>query len=264
MRTRPRGTSRSEGQTSPPPSGRTWRRCRWSPVAGRSSRRSPADRMRRSRPRPRARHRAYDLREAPGAVGRADRGRATLAPRRRRCRGRIPMPLRSRTPVARRTRTGPPAGTSKRGPVRRRGTRGRWPVAGAAIRHDEDAISRVSRLCVTDGADGAAVAELLDVLEALALEAGSTRIRLDSSAFLADAHVPWQRSGYGTGPPYDGNADVDVWVERTSTGSGRQAGLSCLARRFASGSSPTTGCCDRATGEAGSGRHPATLPGARR
>jgi hypothetical protein len=92
---------------------------------------------------------------------------------------------------------------------------GHWPVAGAAISHDQDAISRISRLCVADGADGAAVAELLDVLEALAVEAGSTRIRLDSSAFLADAHVPWQRSGYGTGPPYDGNADVDVWVERT-------------------------------------------------
>ena len=95
------------------------------------------------------------------------------------------------------------------------GYAGQRPVAGAAIRHDQDAISRVSRLCVTDGADGAAVAELLDVLEALALEAGSTRIRLDSSAFLADAHVPWQRSGYRTGPPYDGNADVEVWVERT-------------------------------------------------
>lgn len=89
------------------------------------------------------------------------------------------------------------------------------PAAGAAIRHDEDDVSRVSRVCVTDGADGAAVAELVDVLEALALEAGSTQIRLDSSAFLADAHVPWQRSGYQTGPPYDGNADVDVWVERT-------------------------------------------------
>ena len=92
---------------------------------------------------------------------------------------------------------------------------GQWPVAGAAIRHDQDAVSRVSRLCVTGGADGAAVAELVDVLEALALEAGSTRIRLDSSAFLADAHVPWQQSGYRSGPPYDGNADVDVWVERT-------------------------------------------------
>ena len=109
---------------------------------------------------------------------------------------------------------------------------GQWPVAGAAISHDEDAISRVSRLCVADGADGAAVAELLDVLEALALEAGSTRIRLDSSAFLADAHVPWQRSGYGTGPPYDGNADVDVWVERTPRPGlvGRPVKVSCPAR----------------------------------
>lgn len=89
------------------------------------------------------------------------------------------------------------------------------PAAGAAIRHGPDGISRASRLCGTGGPDGAVGSELLDALEALALDAGSTRLRLDASAFLDDAHIPWQQHGYVTGPPYDGNADVDVWAERT-------------------------------------------------
>ena len=47
------------------------------------------------------------------------------------------------------------------------------------------------------------------------VDAGSTRLRLDSSAFLADAEVPWQGRGYVVGPPYDGDADVETWAERT-------------------------------------------------
>jgi hypothetical protein len=88
------------------------------------------------------------------------------------------------------------------------------PVAGAVIRHGLDTISRASRLCGIEGQDTAAGSALLDGLEALAREAGSTRLRLDSSAFLDDASVPWQRHGYVTGPPYNGDADVEVWVER--------------------------------------------------
>lgn len=92
---------------------------------------------------------------------------------------------------------------------------GERPMAGAAIDHGPDGITRASRVCVADGSGAMALSELLDVLESLALEAGSTRLRLDASAFLVDAHVPWQRSGYRTGPPYDGDADVETWVERT-------------------------------------------------
>ena len=89
------------------------------------------------------------------------------------------------------------------------------PVAGAAIRHGSDRISRASRLCGSDAGGAFAGSALLDALEVLALEAGSTRLRLDSSALLEDAHIPWQRHGYVTGPPYDGDADVEVWTERT-------------------------------------------------
>ena len=89
------------------------------------------------------------------------------------------------------------------------------PAAGAAIRHGPDGISTASRLCGTGGPDGTAGSALLDALEAISLDAGSTRLRLDSSAFLDDASIPWQRHGYVAGPPYDGNADVEVWAERT-------------------------------------------------
>src|SRR5215218_3069633 len=91
---------------------------------------------------------------------------------------------------------------------------GYTPAAGATIRHGSDGISRASRVCATGRlADAGAGETLLLALEALALGAGSTTLRLDSSAFLADAHIPWQRHGYQTGPPYEGDADVEVWAE---------------------------------------------------
>ena len=88
------------------------------------------------------------------------------------------------------------------------------PVAGGAIRHGADGISRAARLCGTGGSEATAGEALLAGLEAVALGAGSTRLRLDSSAFLADAGIPWERHGYVTGPAYDGDADVEVWTER--------------------------------------------------
>jgi hypothetical protein len=88
------------------------------------------------------------------------------------------------------------------------------PVAGGSIRHGPDGISRASRLCAVGGPDDTSGEALLDGLEAVARAAGSTTLRLDSSAFLADAGIPWQRHGYVTGPPYDGDADVEVWTER--------------------------------------------------
>ena len=89
------------------------------------------------------------------------------------------------------------------------------PAAGAAIRHGPDGISRASRVCATPASTGTAGTALLDALEAVALGAGSTRLRLDASVFLAEAAIPWQRRGYVTGPPYDGDADAKTWAERT-------------------------------------------------
>jgi hypothetical protein len=92
------------------------------------------------------------------------------------------------------------------------------PAAGAAFRHGPDGITRARRLCASERVDDVAGAVLLDALEGLARAAGSSRVRLDSSAFLSDACIPWQARGYETGPPYDGNADVEVWTERVLGG----------------------------------------------
>jgi hypothetical protein len=55
---------------------------------------------------------------------------------------------------------------------------------------------------------------LLDALEAIARDQRFTRLRLDSSAFLFGGQLPYARYGYAIGPPYEGDADVEVWAEK--------------------------------------------------
>jgi hypothetical protein len=83
---------------------------------------------------------------------------------------------------------------------------GSGPVAGASVSDGW----LVTKICMLEDGYGAA---LLDALEALARERGQTRVRLDSSAFLGD-WLPYARYGYEVGPPYEGDADVDVWAEK--------------------------------------------------
>ena len=89
------------------------------------------------------------------------------------------------------------------------------PVVGAAIRHESDGLTTATRWCVVRGAEPSHGAALLDALEAAASRAHSTRVRLDSTVFLAGAVVPWEERGYVVGPPYDGDADVSTWAERS-------------------------------------------------
>lgn len=92
---------------------------------------------------------------------------------------------------------------------------GEQPIAGSAIDRDLRGGSIASRLCVTpDTHIGHAGSALLDVLEAVALGCGSTRLTLDSSVFLHTAAIPYLRHGYVIGPPYDGDADAAVSAER--------------------------------------------------
>jgi len=89
------------------------------------------------------------------------------------------------------------------------------PVAAAALRPATgDAQSAVLISVDVDRATRADGAALLDGLEALALDRGASAIRLDESSFLLSDVVPHERYGYRTGPPYAGDADVAVWVER--------------------------------------------------
>jgi hypothetical protein len=84
-------------------------------------------------------------------------------------------------------------------------------AAGAALVDLGDGIARAAHLSLGHDAPGAA---LLDALEAVARVRGFTRLRLDSSAFLHGDAVPYERYGYEVGPPYDGDADVEVWAEK--------------------------------------------------
>jgi hypothetical protein len=90
---------------------------------------------------------------------------------------------------------------------------GAEPAAGAATIDGGEGIARASQICITGGLlFGAA---LLDVLEALAREGGFTRLRLDSTALLLSNELPYERFGFVVGPPYDGDADVEVWAEKS-------------------------------------------------
>ena len=89
------------------------------------------------------------------------------------------------------------------------------PVAGGGLVDAGGGTLRAAPLCVVparrDEYHGAA---LLDTLEALARDRGAARLRLDSSAFLLGDELPDARCGYAIGPPYAGDADVEVWAEK--------------------------------------------------
>ena len=90
------------------------------------------------------------------------------------------------------------------------------PVAGAALEPDHPSAGRwyASAVCVEPDASPAAGSALVDALEAIAHGGGGTHLRFDATAFLADGGLGLTHRGYVTGPPYDGNADVEVWTER--------------------------------------------------
>jgi GNAT superfamily N-acetyltransferase len=80
------------------------------------------------------------------------------------------------------------------------------PVAGAPLTD-----AGATQICLARAGFGTA---LLDALEAVARDRGAARLRLDSSAFLPGDELPYARYGYTVGPPYDGDADVEVWAEK--------------------------------------------------
>ena len=90
------------------------------------------------------------------------------------------------------------------------------PVAGGALLDAGGAAARASQLCVVPERRGEGLgATLLDTLEALARDRGSARLRLDCTAFLlGDDELPHARCGYAIGPPYAGDADIEVWAEK--------------------------------------------------
>ena len=88
-------------------------------------------------------------------------------------------------------------------------------VAGGALIDAGGGVMRAAPLCVVAERRGACLgAALLDTIEAVARDRGAARLRLDSSAFLLGDELPHARWGYAIGPPYAGDADVEVWAEK--------------------------------------------------
>jgi GNAT superfamily N-acetyltransferase len=88
-------------------------------------------------------------------------------------------------------------------------------VAGGGLVDAGGGTLRAAPLCVVPERRGESLgAALLDTLEALARDRGAARLRLDSSAFLLGDELPHARCGYTIGPPYAGDADVEVWAEK--------------------------------------------------
>lgn len=89
------------------------------------------------------------------------------------------------------------------------------PVAGATLTIDESGTALASWVCVAPAAGaGDLGSALIETLEAVAVDRGGRRLRLDASVFLHGPAVPLTRHGYLVGPPYDGDADGPVWAER--------------------------------------------------
>lgn len=90
------------------------------------------------------------------------------------------------------------------------------PVAGAALVVERmSSLARASAFALDSAIvePDARVADLIDVLEAVAFDSGAGAIRFDGTAFLLPGSLELAQRGYTIGPPYDGDTDVDVWAD---------------------------------------------------
>lgn len=88
------------------------------------------------------------------------------------------------------------------------------PIAGAVITISGP-VAEATRLSVLT-ASGWTGHQLLELLEALAMSRGCRRLILDSSAFLHPG-LPYRQLGYTVQPPYQGDPEAPVWVQRDLT-----------------------------------------------
>lgn len=87
------------------------------------------------------------------------------------------------------------------------------PVGGAVITVSRP-VAQATRVSLLPRPGGSATgSHLLDLLEAVALDRGCRQLILDSSAFLHPG-LPYGEHGYTVQPPYQGDPDTPVWVQR--------------------------------------------------
>lgn len=89
------------------------------------------------------------------------------------------------------------------------------PVGCGALKHLDDSTGEIKRVWVAKSTRGMGISvRIMERLEALAVEAGFHRIRLDTNRALTEAHALYRKLGYGEIARYNDNPYADHFFEK--------------------------------------------------
>ena len=89
------------------------------------------------------------------------------------------------------------------------------PVAGGGLRRLEDDVAEIKRMFVEPAARGRGHGRrVLSELEAVAVELGYRRLRLDTAQSMTTAIALYRGAGYRDIPDYNGNSYASYWGEK--------------------------------------------------
>jgi ribosomal protein S18 acetylase RimI-like enzyme len=89
------------------------------------------------------------------------------------------------------------------------------PVAGGGLRHLENDVAEIKRMFVEPAARGRGHGRrVLSELEAVAVELGYRRLRLDTAQSMTTAIALYRGAGYRDIPDYNGNSYASYWGEK--------------------------------------------------
>jgi GNAT superfamily N-acetyltransferase len=93
-------------------------------------------------------------------------------------------------------------------------------VGCGGVRTLEDGVGEIKRMWLHTELRGRGLGRrLLHALEQASRDLGHTVVRLDTSNYLTEAINLYTVAGYRAIPPYNDNADADLWFEKRLTGS---------------------------------------------
>jgi GNAT superfamily N-acetyltransferase len=89
------------------------------------------------------------------------------------------------------------------------------PVAGGGLRRLGDDVAEIKRMFVVPAARGRGFGRrVLDEIEAVAVELGYRRLRLDTAQSMTTAMALYRGAGYLDIPDYNGNSYASFWGEK--------------------------------------------------
>ena len=89
------------------------------------------------------------------------------------------------------------------------------PVAGGGLRRLENDVAEIKRMFVEPAARGRGHGRrVLSELEAVAVELGYRRLRLDTAQSMTTAIALYRGAGYRDIPDYNGNSYASYWGEK--------------------------------------------------